>query len=88
MKRLSELWTETLAGGGGGKGSKRSPDWIGIRDSPCVVLVRELNSENCLHLIFASPPCEKVIIVPDTNYITSAIRKFLLDMPSPGSLKK
>ena len=42
------------------------------------------NSENCLDLIFAAPPCEKVIIVPDTNYIISAIRKFMLDMPSPG----
>ena len=37
------------------------------------VLVREPNSENCLDLIFAAPPCKKVIIVPDTNYITYAI---------------
>ena len=42
-------------------------------------------TENCLDPIFAAPPCEKVIIVPDTNYIISAIRKFMLDMPSPGS---
>ena len=50
-------------------------------------IVREPNFENCLDLIFAAPPCEKVIIVPDTNYITSAIRKFMLDMPSPGSFQ-
>ena len=31
--------------------------------------------ENCLDLIFATPPCEKVIIVPDTNNITSAINQ-------------
>ena len=46
-------------------------------------LIQELNSENCLNLIFASPRCEKVIIVLDTNYITFAIRKFMLDMLSP-----
>ena len=50
-------------------------------------IVREPNSEKCLDLIFAAPPCEKAIIVPDTNYITSAIRKFMLDMPSPGSFQ-
>ena len=50
-------------------------------------LVRDPNSENCLDLIFAAPSCEKAIIVPDTNYITSAIRKFMLDMPSPGSFQ-
>ena len=37
-------------------------------------------------MIFAAP-CEKVIIVPDTNYTTSAIRKFMLDVPSPGSFE-
>ena len=47
--------------------------------------VREPNSENYLDLIFAAPLCEKIIIAPDTNYITSAIRKFMLDIPSPGS---
>ena len=47
-------------------------------------IVRE---PNCLDLIFAASPYEKVIIVPDTNYITSAIRKFMLDMPSPGSFQ-
>ena len=31
--------------------------------------VREPNSENCLHLIFDESPCEKVVIVPDTNCI-------------------
>ena len=25
--------------------------------------------------------------MPDTNYITSAIRKFMMDMPSPGSFQ-
>ena len=54
--------------------------------SASVFIVLEPNSEDCLDLIFAAPPCEKVIIVPDTNYITSAIRKFMLDMPSSGSL--
>ena len=49
--------------------------------------VREPNSENCLDLMFAALPCEKVIIVPDTNYITSAIIEFMLDMPSAGSLQ-
>ena len=39
---------------------------------------------NCLDLIFDAPTCEKVIIVPDQNYITSPIRKFMLDMLSPG----
>ena len=52
-----------------------------------LLLVREPNSENCLDLIFAAPPCEKVIIVPETNHITSAIRKFLLDMLSPGKFQ-
>ena len=50
-------------------------------------LVREPNCENCLDLILAAFPCEKVIIAPDTNYVTSAIRKFMLDMPSPGSFQ-
>ena len=52
-----------------------------------LLVVREPNSENCLDLSFAAPPCEKIIIVPDTNYITSAISKFMLDMPSPGSFQ-
>ena len=50
-------------------------------------IVREPNSENCLDFIFVARPCEKVIIVPDANYITSEIRKFMLDMPSPGSFQ-
>ena len=53
--------------------------------SASVFIVLEPNSENCLNSIFAASPCEKIIIVPDANYITSAIRKFMLDMPSPGS---
>ena len=48
-------------------------------------IVREPNSENCLDLIFVASLCEKVIFVLDTKYITSAIRKFMLEMPSPGS---
>ena len=51
-------------------------------------LVREPNSENCLDMIFVGPPCEKVIFVSEENCITSAIRKFILDMPSPGSFQK
>ena len=43
-----------------------------------------VNSENCLDFIFALSACEKIIIVPDTNYITSAIRKFLLDTLKTG----
>ena len=50
-------------------------------------IVSEPNSENCLDLICAAPPCEKGIVVPDTNYITSATRKFMLDMPGPGSFQ-
>ena len=51
------------------------------------ILVLEPNSENCLDLIFVAPPCEKVIFVSDENFITSAIRKFMLDMQSPGSFQ-
>ena len=50
-------------------------------------LVQEPNSKDCLHLIFVASPCEKVISVSDENYITYAIRKFILDMPSPGSVQ-
>ena len=53
------------------------------RASAFPIIVREPNSEYCLDLIFAAPPCENVIIVPDTNHIT-AIRKFMLDMPTTG----
>ena len=50
-------------------------------------IVWEPKSENCLDLIFVAYLCEKVIFVSDKNNITSAIRKFMLDMPSPaGSL--
>ena len=49
------------------------------------LIVWEPNSENCLDLIFVVPPCEKVIFLLDKSYITSAVRKFMLDMPSPGS---
>ena len=47
----------------------------------------EPNSENCLDLIFVAPPCDKVLIVPDTKCITFAIRTFMLDVPSPGSFQ-
>ena len=40
-----------------------------------------------LSLEFCCSPYEKVVIVPDTNYITSAIRKLMLDIPSPGSFQ-
>ena len=51
--------------------------------------MQEPNSENCsdLDLTFAVPPCEKVIIVPDAYYITFAIRKLMLNMPSAGSFQ-
>ena len=45
------------------------------------------DSENYLDLIYVAHLCEKVIIVPDTNHITSAIRNFILDMPNPGSFQ-
>ena len=47
----------------------------------------EPNSKNSLDLIFVAPPCQKVIFVSDKSYITSAIRKFILDMPVPGSFQ-
>ena len=50
------------------------------------MLVQEPNSENCLDFIFAAPLCEKVAFVSHENYVTSKIRKFMLDMPSTGSL--
>ena len=51
----------------------------------CIFLLEFLqgpNSENCLVLVF----CKKmrVIFASDEKYITYAIRKFMLDMPSPG----
>ena len=51
------------------------------------LLVWEPNSGNCLELIFAALLFEKVIIAPDTNYTTPAIRKLMLNMPSPGSFQ-
>ena len=50
-------------------------------------IVQESNSEKCLDLIFVAFPCEKFIIVVDTDYITSEIRKFMLGMQSPGSFQ-
>ena len=43
-------------------------------------IVPESNSENCLNVIFVASPCEKVIFVSDEEYVTSAIRNFMLDM--------
>ena len=40
-----------------------------------------------LDLNFVPSPCEKVVIVPDTNFITSAIRKFMMDIPSRSSFR-
>ena len=40
-----------------------------------------------LRFEFCYTSCQKVIIAPDTNYITSAIRKLMLDMPSPGNFQ-
>ena len=36
--------------------------------------------KTALDLIFTSLSCEKVTVVPDTNHIASAIRKFMMDM--------
>ena len=44
---------------------------------------RCFNPENSLDLIFVASPCKKIIIVPDTNYITPPIKKLMLDIPSP-----
>ena len=54
-----------------------------------ILIVREPNSETCLALVMAAPLCEKVIIVSDINWahITSAIKKFMMDRPSPGSFQ-
>ena len=52
-----------------------------------MLLVQEPNSENYLDSVFVVSPSEKVLILPDTNYITSAIRKFMLDMQSPGKFQ-
>ena len=48
-------------------------------------IVRESNHENGLDLILVRYLSEKAVIVPDTNCITSAVRKFMLDMPGPSS---
>ena len=52
-----------------GRITKRGPPKISTQEYVVAtyILVREPNSENCLDLIFAAPPCRKVIIVPDTN---------------------
>ena len=66
--------------------SSKALDGPRISQSNCeFVLVREPNSENCLDLIFAA--LWESFIVLDTNYVTSAIRKFMLDMPRPGSFQ-
>ena len=50
-------------------------------------IVQEPNSESCLDFIFVASACEKVIFMSDEDYITYAIRKFMLDTPSPGSVQ-
>ena len=50
-------------------------------------IIRELNSENSLDLIFGPSPGEKVVILTDTHCIIYANRKFVLDMPSDGSFQ-
>ena len=45
------------------------------------------HSKNYLDLIFVEPLCEKVIFASVENYITPAVRKFMLDMSSPGSFQ-
>ena len=52
-----------------------------------IILDWQPSPENNLDLIFAAPLCEKVIILLDTNYITSGIRKFMLDLPSHSSFQ-
>ena len=37
--------------------------------------------------MFVPTSCENVVIVPDTNNIRSAIKKVMLDMPSPSSFQ-
>ena len=59
--------------------------WDNGQDSNNVV--QKPNSENCLDLVFAAPPCQNVIIVQDTSYTISGIKKFMLDMPSPCSFQ-
>ena len=53
----------------------------------CRVQELIINYEICLNLIFVVSPYENVTIIPDTNYTTSAIRKFMMDMPIPGSFQ-
>ena len=36
-------------------------------------------------MIFVPSPREKIVIVPNTDCITSAIRKFTMEIPSPSS---
>ena len=47
--------------------------------------IRAPNSQNCLDLIFVASTCEKVIFIPNANYITSVIRKLMLEISRPGS---
>ena len=54
---------------------------------PTNILIWKTNYENCSDLIFAALSCEEVIIVPGTNYTTSAMGKSMFDMPVPGSFQ-
>ena len=51
-----------------------------------VIIVWEPNSQNCLDLIFVASTCQKAIIRHHVQP-TSAVRKFMLDMPNPGSFQ-
>ena len=45
-----------------------------------LVIVREPNYENCLDFIFVASLCEKIIFTSKGNFMTLAIRRFVLDM--------
>ena len=51
-----------------------------------LLIALESNPENCLDLIFVESPV-KINFVSVKTFITSAIRKFMLEMPSPGSFQ-
>ena len=51
------------------------------------IKVQEPNSEDCVDFTFSGTSCERVAFVFDKKFITSAIKKFMLDMSSPGSFQ-
>ena len=46
---------------------------------------QKLGPEPNTFLRSVAPPCEKVIFAFERNYITSAMRKSMSDVPAPGS---